>query len=313
MVTVSVRTGPLPRRPAEALGDVPADVARSAGPLEGRQRHARDQDRPEGDADRLHEERPRGPRREAGQRRRPARPSGSSVSPAADMRALPIPRSRLATTMGSRRVDGGVGEHLGSAQQKHGDQDDGDVDVSRRDRHGQDHERSRPSRVHGQRRAGGGRSGQRAPRRTGRTTATAARWSRPAIATRSGSDVCEATSSGPTASAIPSPRLATQAEPTSQRNVVPMRAGRKASSTLLTRRAPYETLTPRSADSPLSMPGSGEPQDPRLPRAQRVPGSGRLPSTSSAVQRLRQQVGQRSAAPSSRCRRRAVSCRRACG
>ena len=49
------------------------------------------------------------------------------------------------------------------------------------------------------------------------------RWSRPASATRNGSEVCEATSSGPAASPIPSPRLLVQDEPTSQRNDVPIR------------------------------------------------------------------------------------------
>jgi len=81
------------------------------------------------------------------------------------------------------------------------------------------------------------------------------RCSRPASATSSGSEVCEATSSGPAARASPSPRLLTQAEPTSQRNGVPMRAGRKASSTLLTRTRAYETGSTQSEDIPG--PGAG--------------------------------------------------------
>ena len=51
------------------------------------------------------------------------------------------------------------------------------------------------------------------------------RCTRAPRATRNGSWVWPATSSGPAASAMPSPRLPTQDDPTSQRNGVPIRAG----------------------------------------------------------------------------------------
>ncbi len=55
-----------------------------------------------------------------------------------------------------------------------------------------------------------------------------------AEATRKGSWVCEATSSGPAASAIPSPTLLVHVEASSQRKGRPIRTGAIASMSLLT-------------------------------------------------------------------------------
>ena len=54
--------------------------------------------------------------------------------------------------------------------------------------------------------------------------------------TSSGLRVCEATSSGAAAMSIPSPRLVTHDEPTSQRNPVPRRAGKTVSTMRVTSR-----------------------------------------------------------------------------
>ena len=58
--------------------------------------------------------------------------------------------------------------------------------------------------------------------------------SSPAIATRRASSVCEATSSGPAAMAIPSPMLVVHDETSSHRNRWPRRAGRTVSTKRLT-------------------------------------------------------------------------------
>ena len=77
-------------------------------------------------------------------------------------------------------------------------------------------------------------------RRSSRSAATPAsrpknshgtRCSTTASATRNGSRVWEATSSGPAARAMPSPRLLTHDDPSSQRNETPSRDGATASST----------------------------------------------------------------------------------
>ena len=75
-------------------------------------------------------------------------------------------------------------------------------------------------------------------------------WSSPLIATRNGSEVWDAISSGPAARAMPSPRLLVQDDPTSQRKDVPIRAGSTASTTRPTRRARYETHLAPCEDIP---------------------------------------------------------------
>ena len=60
------------------------------------------------------------------------------------------------------------------------------------------------------------------------------RWSIAASATRNALSVCDATSRGPAARAMPSPMLLVQDEPTSQRNDRPSRRGKTASTSLLT-------------------------------------------------------------------------------
>ena len=68
-------------------------------------------------------------------------------------------------------------------------------------------------------------SGRRS-RRRGRRTAATGRYSlSTAIETRNGSRVCEATSSGPAASAMPSPMLLTNVADSSQRKLRPSRVG----------------------------------------------------------------------------------------
>ena len=63
------------------------------------------------------------------------------------------------------------------------------------------------------------------------------RCSTTASATRNGSRVCDATSSGPAASAMPSPRLLTQNDPSNHRNDGPSRAGAMTSARRVTCRA----------------------------------------------------------------------------
>ena len=62
-------------------------------------------------------------------------------------------------------------------------------------------------------------------RRTARTAAAAATAASAASATRNGSSVCDATSSGPAASAMPSPRLLVHDDASSHRKPGPRRAG----------------------------------------------------------------------------------------
>jgi hypothetical protein len=67
-------------------------------------------------------------------------------------------------------------------------------------------------------------------------TSQGRRWSRVASATKLGSRVTEAMSSGPAASAKPSPRLDTQEDATSQRKLVPSRRGSRLSRSRFTLR-----------------------------------------------------------------------------
>ena len=101
-----------------------------------------------------------------------------------------------------QRAGGGVGEDLGRPEQEHRDQHQPDVHVAGDDgahEHGQ-HDRPR-SQVHDDHHQPPVEPVGDARRRTARRAATAAAASTAASATRIGSRVCEATSSGPAASA----------------------------------------------------------------------------------------------------------------
>ena len=73
------------------------------------------------------------------------------------------------------------------------------------------------------------------------------RCSNPARATSNGSSVCDATSSGPAATAIPSPRLLTHDDESNHRNPVPIRGGATASSILFI--GQRRIVTPRRRSS----------------------------------------------------------------
>ena len=147
------------------------------------------------------------------------------VSKPAISRALPMPRSGLGHDHRQQRAGGRVGEHLGGAEQEHRDQDDGDAHLAGDHRGGEDGEHGGAQQVDRDHEAPAvepvGEHAGVEPEQQPRQAAGAA----PPSATSSGSWVCEAISSGPAASPMPSPRLLIHDEPTSQRNAVPMRAG----------------------------------------------------------------------------------------
>src|SRR3712207_6678860 len=94
------------------------------------------------------------------------------------------------------------------------------------------------------------------------------RYTRAPRATRNGSWVWPATSSGPAARAMPSPRLPTQDDPTSQQNGFPIRAASTASTSPRTARTVGTASDARPLDS----------QDARLPHVPRGTRGGRASS-----------------------------------
>ncbi len=88
-------------------------------------------------------------------------------------------------------------------------------------------------------------------------TSGGAHRSRAASDTRNGSRVSDATSSGPAATATPSPRFVVQDDANSQRKPAPSRAGTRPSTTLLTRTGPY--VCRRPSRTPIFVTGSGTP------------------------------------------------------
>ena len=230
MVSTSVRTAGVVQHPAEALGDVVPQ-------MRGRSAVARAV-------------------RRAARRGRPARPRARPARPAP-------PNGQAAPTANSARADRrpgelverdeaglqpGVGEREVVARHQHRQQRlraccrrtprpcrarTAPTSTTRDRRRGpvDDGQRSaRPARRPARRsthdrRSAAGPAGRPARRRSSPNSSGGSHCSSAASATRNGSCVSEATSSGPAASAMPSPRLLIHDEASSHRNPAPRRGG----------------------------------------------------------------------------------------
>ena len=169
------------------------------------------------------------------------------VIPAVISRALPMPRSRLSTTIGSRVLAGRVDEDLGGAQQEQRSEDDGDVDPAGDQRRREDDEHARPQQVDRDHEAAGGRSGRPGRRRRARTAATAG-----------------------AAAARPSRRGADRRS--ARRRAADRRPARS-------RRRDCPPTTSRPASGTASPCEPGERPRPRLPRPRTLCGPRRWPTT----------------------------------
>ena len=195
---------------------------------------------PSSDADELADERPPMP---AANRNAPTGGPTSwlAVRKPACSRELAMPRSALVDEHRRERARGGVGEHLGHARAAN--TATSTTVMSTRDRwRSTTHEQREDDRAHEVRdhhdRRRSRRSAMRAgvqPEQQPRQSAQQRRPSRPGRA----SSVCEATSSGPAAIAMPSPMLVVHDEASSHRNRRPRRAGRTVSTKRLTSARPY--------------------------------------------------------------------------
>ena len=237
MVSVSVRTAGLPQVQRKPSAMSRPTWLRAGRPDERRQHHARDRAPPRAHADGLDDERPG----HAGGEEHGAdgradqlvhrEPGGHQPGVAdAEVGACPPPSAAGCGWSVSTKTSAVPSRNIV-------DEDDGDVHRAGDQRRVEHDEHRRPASGRPRPRAAGGRSGRPARRRTARTAATAgagaARPAPPAAGRRSARRPAAARRPAP----IPSPRLPTHDEPTSQRNGVPMRAGRTASTTRLTSRA----------------------------------------------------------------------------
>ena len=162
------------------------------------------------------------------------------------IRALPTVRSSLATTIGSSVWLAVFAEHLGDADQQHRHEDHHDADRAGHDRHGQHAPRPPPARGRRPPPAAGGPGGRPARPPTARTAAreaaAAARRAPPAAGPR----VCDAISSGPAASPIPSPRLLIHVEVTEPAERAPHPGGQSKLEQAGARRQPTVAAGPRA-------------------------------------------------------------------
>jgi hypothetical protein len=222
MVRVSVRTAALPQVQLRPSTTSCRTCERSAG-FAHRQPHAREQQRAQGQEDGLGDERPGRPGDEEGGTH------GGTDHLVHDERAGHQPGVADAEVGASddhrqQRAAGGVGEDLGDAEDEERGQDRDDADVPGEQGGREDDEDAAAGQVHADDQPPAvdavGEDTRCRPR-----SSHGSRCTRAPRATRNGSWVWPATSSGPAASAMPSPRLPTQDDPTSQRNGVPIRAG----------------------------------------------------------------------------------------
>ena len=154
-------------------------------------------------------------------------------------RALPTPRSSRGTSIGSSVPLALSANTSATPNRNVVTSTTVDVDPAGDDRDAQRPPRRGPAAGRRRRRAAAGRPGRRSRRPTARTAATAAAGAAPPCATSTGLRVCDATSSGPAARPMPSPRFDVHDDASSHRNPAPIRGGATTSRMRPTRSRTY--------------------------------------------------------------------------